>query len=69
MNHPTAPLCAAHTLSLFARSLSGPFPLGGGVTAFAPVSWSAVLRTALERSRKRQGQPHSKTLPRHTRAT
>ena len=30
----------------------------------AVVSWSAVLRTALRRSQKRQGLPHSKTLSR-----
>ena len=30
----------------------------------AEASWSAVLRTALERAKKRQGLPHSKTLAR-----
>ena len=32
----------------------------GGVTAIAPASWSAVLRTALVHSGKRQGGSHSK---------
>ena len=31
----------------------------GGVTAIAPASWSAVLRTALVHSGKRQGGSHS----------
>ncbi len=35
-----------------------------GLSKLATASWSAVLCTALERSRKRQGRPHSKTLSR-----
>ncbi|MDP6678644.1 MAG: hypothetical protein QGF56_04335 [Verrucomicrobiota bacterium] len=44
---------------------SRPYPrLAKRLPGVAEASWSAVLRTALDRAQKRQGLPHSKTLAR-----